>query len=510
MSKQHSKNDKLFDRNFGSDTRFASFNEHILKDRAFSLQPEPAIKKETGGNLDNRFYNTVEQWNTVNNGGIDYMAKNEDNDNFSNNNKIFSERFFSLQPNMANMDQGEAEEFFRDLSRQNQTIRKKGDVIKTGNITVNNPNKRHMYFADPNNVLAMKMATFYQYKLQNSFICSSFSLLAVLALFYMGTVRETEQEIRGSLGLSDSEKLYDGLFQSISVLNKSNSMSVNCAILINKKNSRYMKKEYVDLVKKIGVIDYFDVYKPDAVINKVNTWIEKNTNGLIKNVLDKDCINSLCEFILVNTVYFKSDWKVKFDKKLTNEEDFITLIGSRKVNMMKLFGEKLNYYENGQYQLVELPYKDNQFTMGIILEKELNDILIPPTDETLLSNIDNMRKVKVDLQLPKFTQETTIRPKDILSFLGINKMFNNADIDDILVNKNNRQGYCVNNIIQKAKIIVMEEGTEAAAATVTALEAFTKSIQINEPVINFTADHPFIYYIRHIPTNNILFTGTYC
>lgn len=60
----------------------------------------------------------------------------------------------------------------------------------------------------------------------------------------------------------------------------------------------------------------------------------------------------------------------------------------------------------------------------------------------------------------------------------------------------------VSNVIHKAKIEVNEEGTIAASSTgfvVIPLMGTTKPI--------FRADHPFVFFIRHIETGAILFAG---
>ena len=90
--------------------------------------------------------------------------------------------------------------------------------------------------------------------------------------------------------------------------------------------------------------------------------------------------------------------------------------------------------------------------------------------------------------LPKFTQESEIQPIDLLKSLGINRMFEHLDLD--IFDKN--YGFA-SEIVQKVKIIVDEEGTEAAAVTM-----FSDCRGIPEH-ITFKADHPFQYYIKHIP-----------
>jgi len=54
----------------------------------------------------------------------------------------------------------------------------------------------------------------------------------------------------------------------------------------------------------------------------------------------------------------------------------------------------------------------------------------------------------------------------------------------------------------KAKIIVDEEGTEAAAATYTIVDRIAI-----DPYETFCADRPFLYAIRDTRTGALLFTG---
>jgi hypothetical protein len=63
-------------------------------------------------------------------------------------------------------------------------------------------------------------------------------------------------------------------------------------------------------------------------------------------------------------------------------------------------------------------------------------------------------------------------------------------------------------IIQKAFIEVNEEGTKAAAATFSMMMTPTGVIMRQRKV--FCADHAFIYWIQHLPSQQVLFVGTVC
>ena len=67
-------------------------------------------------------------------------------------------------------------------------------------------------------------------------------------------------------------------------------------------------------------------------------------------------------------------------------------------------------------------------------------------------------------------------------------------------------GY-IYDIIQQVKVIVDEKGTEAAAATVLIGE--TLSYANIQKSIEFLINKTFRYYIKHIKSNTILFSGLY-
>ncbi len=66
-------------------------------------------------------------------------------------------------------------------------------------------------------------------------------------------------------------------------------------------------------------------------------------------------------------------------------------------------------------------------------------------------------------------------------------------------------------MIHEAVVIVDEQGTEAAATTVCEVRKMCLSIEEPEPIIEFYANHPFVYYIKHTraPDNTIVFVGAY-
>jgi serpin B len=69
----------------------------------------------------------------------------------------------------------------------------------------------------------------------------------------------------------------------------------------------------------------------------MNTWIAKNTNHKIKNLISESWLNSMTVMVLVNAVYFKGEWETKFDPSKTKKQlFFVDKIKVTQVNMMHI------------------------------------------------------------------------------------------------------------------------------------------------------------------------------
>ena len=107
--------------------------------------------------------------------------------------------------------------------------------------------------------------------------------------------------------------------------------------------------------------------------------------------------------------------------------------------------------------------------------------------------------------MPKFTFETpTFELKGMLSQLGLKQAFrNDADFSGMREEKDLKIGTA----LHKAKIVVNEKGTKAAAATVIGMVQTTSAAPRPDPIMEFTADKPFFYLIKDNTTGAILFMG---
>ncbi|XP_065155062.1 leukocyte elastase inhibitor-like isoform X4 [Paramisgurnus dabryanus] len=252
----------------------------------------------------------------------------------------------------------------------------------------------------------------------------------------------------------------------------------------------------------------------EAARVNINNWVEENTQGKIKDLLAQGIVNDMTRLVLVNTIYFKGNWEEKFKKEATVDKQFkVNKNETKPVKMMKQKSEfPLKFIPEVNSQILELPYVGKNLSMLIILPDEIEDDTtgLQKLEKTLTSEKlmewtkpDKMYPQDVEISLPKFKLEETYDMKNLLVKLGM--------VDAFEMGKANFSGLSpqndlvVSEVIHKSFVEVNEEGTEAAAAT-----GVYMGLLLCTPPQFFNADHPFLFFIRHNPTNTILFYGRFC
>lgn len=235
----------------------------------------------------------------------------------------------------------------------------------------------------------------------------------------------------------------------------------------------------------------------------INLWVTQKTQDKIQDLLPEGTITSSTEFVLTNAIYFKANWKMSFDKSLTEEKPFnVTATQQVQVPMMHHKREYFGYARLDKLQVLELPYVGERLSMVILLPNQVDGLadlesrLTPENLENWLSVVDYSEGFKV--WLPKFKMSSKFKLKEVLSNMGMPVAFSRgaANFSGI----NSEASLALTEVIHKTFVDVNEEGTEAAAAT--AVIGGTRG-----PQPSFLADHPFIFLVRDTQSGGILFLG---
>nr|XP_025128923.1 serpin B3-like [Bubalus bubalis]XP_025128924.1 serpin B3-like [Bubalus bubalis] len=361
---------------------------------------------------------------------------------------------------------------------------------------------------------------------ENIFL-SPFSISSALAMTYLGARENTASQMqkvlhfnkiaentRGGAAKDHVEKPGNAHhhFQKLLTELKKSTDAYELSVanrLYGEKEFRFLQ-EYMDNVQKfyLASVESADFkYAAEESRKMINSWVESQTNERIKDLFPKDSLNSSTVLVLVNAVYFKGQWNQKFKEEHTAEEKFwLNKETSKPVQMMKQTNSfQFVSLEDVQAKILEIPYKGEELSMMVLLPNEvdgLQELEDQLTAEKLIAwtSPQNMGKQKVDLYLPRFKVEESYDLVPTLRALGMVDAFNDRVAN--FSGMTGRPDLVVSTVVHKSFVEVTEEGTEAAAATGVGISV--TSLPFRE---SFRCDHPFLFLIKHIKTNSILFCG---
>ena len=214
------------------------------------------------------------------------------------------------------------------------------------------------------------------------------------------------------------------------------------------------------------------------------------------------------KFTLKNTIYFKGVWTDKFRKSNTWDEVFKGEDGKETTVPMMNQMHKFFYTENDLYQALCLPYSNGAYQMIVLLPKEgktVQEVAQSLTADSWEKCYDQMRRVDVDVKLPRFESSSDVNLTRVISALGMPNAFSMEKAD--FRNLYDLQS-CIEMIKQKGRIKVDETGTEATVATI--LQGRIAGLDLVQPdTVCFYATRPFLYFIREWSTGTIFFLGQY-
>lgn len=272
-------------------------------------------------------------------------------------------------------------------------------------------------------------------------------------------------------------------------------LKINIANALWYDKSYTVNPDFADTAQDVFDCDIFARdFSNSGLKDEINGWADKNTNGMIKKLVDENP-NIL---FLANALYFKGEWYEPFKKENTVRADFHGINGNTRVDMMKNRLEAA-YFETDEAQVVKLPFAKS-FSAIVMMPKESEDIngfmreklaehwsyISPATSEFYACD--------VDLSFPKFElAPEKLDMNEVLSNLGINSL--NVNIfSEIIIPLS---------VSQIATVRFDERGAEAAAITSGELAAAGPPAKS----ATMTVDRPFLFFINENSTGLCLFAG---
>ncbi|QWG10399.1 serpin family protein [Flammeovirga kamogawensis] len=327
----------------------------------------------------------------------------------------------------------------------------------------------------------------------NNIFFSPYSIYSTLLLVHEGANGKTKEKLEQILYIKNNSipKFIDNT--EIAEVKIANSIWLDKKYKFDKKYKKAITAKYDVALETI------DFENPNSAIAIINQWTAENTNQKINKLLSPNDIDSLNKAIFLNTVYFNGEWKKQFNNKNTTISTFFKNENENyKIDFLNT-KEGLQYYANEELQFITKPYKDSGLSFCVILPLQLNgykEIEDKLSHQFIHKLLDNMTFETIKLSLPKIklTGDYNLEETELFSDLN--------SYSDFSIIKN--QALNSVNIKHKSLLELNAKGTVAIAATAM------KIIITGVPhVIDFNANHPFIFFIMDNKTQSIVFMGRY-
>jgi serpin B len=251
----------------------------------------------------------------------------------------------------------------------------------------------------------------------------------------------------------------------------------------------------------------------DAGLDEINGWVKRKTEGKVDRIVDK--LDRATAAVILNAVYFKAKWAAPFYKSATSDDTF-NLSPQQKISVptMRHHGSYA-LVSRPLYRALRLPYEVGQLSMIIALPNEIGglDALARgfAADEwTQLAGALHAPEAfkATDLTLPRFKAKFNADLVAPFSAAGMSRAFDpkRADFSGMTGKPAGQGGFAIGAIVHRAVIDVMEDGTEAAAATAISVVAAAAQRPPEELQV-FHVDRPFWFAIMDEVSGAVLFQG---
>jgi len=361
-------------------------------------------------------------------------------------------------------------------------------------------------------------ANFYQEKLASSNkneLFSPYCLFNCLSMAYLGSEAETKEGMRKTLNLdlSKDELAYflNEFAQNSRSLKDEKNFCFNVANSLWIDQNTNILPSYTSILQDDlkAHLEHIVFSNPLKSSTTINNWVKEQTRNTIPALLSPQDISKDTQLMLVSTLYFKGSWAKPFLKYMTQEETFYPTSNSSKLVPTMHQVESLPYYENETMQLVLLPFSGRNMSGGqlacffVLPKNTLEEIESSLNSLSLQSWIQEAKRTKVDLAIPKFTIQPKYDLISTLSKLGMKSAFSPQANFSKITGKCN---LTINKVIHEAFFALDEKGVTASAATAVGVAA-TCIYRAPVTPIPFIANHPFLFGIVDLNSNVVLFLG---
>lgn len=361
------------------------------------------------------------------------------------------------------------------------------------------------------------------------FIFSPYGVVQSMAMIYAGAANETAAQIKNGLQYAlDGDELHASFhslnialgtrgqgdfFKTVPLLTSGFKLNVvNSVWAIHNPFEMLIGKEdlfapYLDTLATYygeGVrfleLDLLDeTAAKERLANSINLFAERSTQGEIKQVISPHDLDDDTSLVLTSAINLNAAWSLPFKYAETDYASFKTLDGVN-VNVRMMFqSNEFAHMESDTFDAAEIMLGE-ELSMVVFLPHEghFSEFEAAFSQNVMDDALGAMTSKVINLHMPRWITESNNHMSELLKSFGITDLFSPDTADLSLINA--EIDLFLGSIVQSTVIEVNESGVKASSATVA------ESLGALE-VPEFNMNHPYIYVIRDIPTDTIVFMG---
>ena len=346
----------------------------------------------------------------------------------------------------------------------------------------------------------------------DNMMISPLSYMYAVSMLANGADGDTKAELlnvafNGKSGYSEKDlnDLYSKLIPAIYAADKKASVSIANGLWFD--NTVLPKAAFLNCLHNNYWAEWMQMDFSDKrnLVKTINSWVSRNTNGLINNIKSEEDLMDDELVILGNALALEAEWKNKFDIKGTKQDNFYCVDDQIKKVQYMPNTDSLNYYVNDECKAVDMELGNGMFCVTFIRPNSVTGI----TDIFSRLNSDYLQRLfaskelrRVRYTIPKFK----IAPK-AYSTEGYFHAKNAGNVfgQDQNYSQIASAKFRMPGLLHVATIEVEEGGVKAAGVTMSG--EFGGFPGESKPVVVFALDRPFIFLVREQSTGAVLFMG---
>ncbi|XP_019965787.1 protein Z-dependent protease inhibitor-like [Paralichthys olivaceus] len=332
---------------------------------------------------------------------------------------------------------------------------------------------------------------------------SPFTLTAGLMALLNATNGMTQDQLLQGLSLSglDPQTLPD-LFQTLRtvILPGGEILNLRQGVAVFPAQSFQVSPSYLDLVqmKFRGNAETVDYSTPQEAVDAINRWAQEKSGDQVQELVTN--LDPQTQLLLAIVASYQTQFSPAFNLSLSQEERFyMDRYHIVMVTMMSRTDKYFLAYDRSvKAGVLKLPMTDGTAMLVVLPDEDVDVTAVEEevTAEKIQAWIKQLKKTKLEVQVPRFLLERSYSLKDVLQTLDITQVFqDDADI----TNMGGAKGPQLTQVFHKSIVTVDERSDDITAGDEVNV--------FSSPPPRLTINRPFIFIIYQQNTGSLMFIG---